>query len=400
VEGVANLNAGSCSPQSALVLEAKIALEREMAADPVQTIWRTLPVKIEAARRELAAFVGAESRDLLLAVNASAALNAVLQSLPLTAGDELLTSSQEYYHYLPILRRLQEERGVVVVTANLPLGDKAAGAKSDGVQVDTATLVDAFAKRTTPKTKAMLVSHVTCQTGMVLPAKELAAMARERGILSVVDGAHALALVDLDLDAIDADFYAANCHKWLMGAIGSALLRVAPRSRAKIRPLVVMGGYFYESGAADELAHAGGPTRWQYSHEYHGTRDLTAWAVLPEVLRLRERLGGNAAVRERMLSLAVKGREVAREAGLVAAGPAPGPHATGMVAFHVPTKTGRIDFGKAVAHFRDRHRVEVALPALNDGTPLLRLSHAWFNHEGDLSQLAKALQATRWDELT
>lgn len=387
--GVINLNAGTCSPTLRPVLDEVLRLTREEAEDPVEFGFRWGPVKLESERRELAAFIGADAKDLLLVNNATFAVNAVARSLPLKSGDEVLLSDQEYLHYLPLWDQIARATGCVVKYAKLPLaGDEATPAK----------ILASFAAEWTPRTKVLFASHVTSPAGMALPVQELCALAREKGALSIIDGAHAVGLVPLDLKAMAPDFYTSNVHKWLMGATGSAFLYVAKAARQILKPLITTATSVYAPEKADVPVWKGAPSAWAWSHEYQGTRNLIPHLVTSPAIAYHKQLGF-AAIKERTDQLVRLAREEIGRLGLELATP---PHlgiATCMVAWHWPKTKQRPNLARASWRFRHELGFEVAVPWLNDGRPLVRLSCAWFVTEDELGRCFDALKKMDWDHL-
>lgn len=397
--GVTNLNAGTCSPVSRAVLDALQSWHAVKAEDPVQFVFRTAPALIETARTELARQLGlSDGRCLLLFNNSTFAVNTLARSLPWKAGDELLLSDQEYHHYYTLWRRLEAEAGIVMKLVEIPKPDQAPGLTPAG-------LVARFAAAVTPRSRALFVSHVTSSTGLRFPVKELAALARERGIWSLIDGAHAPGLVPVDLSddasgrGIAPDFYFANVHKWLMGATGSAFLYVREELRALVKPLVTTAAFGATEGETEaarlDERMPTGPTRWCFSHEYQGTRDLVPLVVIPEVLRfLHEVSAADVEERTRGLSIYTRNR-------LATLGFSPASHdhpelATGMVSFKAPRP---FDPDRAGVHLRQEHQFEVGFPHLKDGTPLVRVSCAWFNTKGDVDALCETLAKIAWERL-
>jgi len=182
------LNHGSFGACPRPVLDVYQEWQRELEHRPVEFLARRWDGLLEEARAALAAYVGARADDLVLVPNATTAMNTVARALALGPADEVLTTEDEY--------------GAV------DLMWEATGARV--VRVPAASLWEHVSERT----RVLSISHVASPTGAVVPAAELCARAREVGILSVVDGAHAPGHVPVDLGALGADAYAGNCHKW------------------------------------------------------------------------------------------------------------------------------------------------------------------------------------------
>ncbi len=386
---VINLNAGTCSPTLRPVLDEVLRMTAEEAQDPVEFGFRWAPVRMESERRTLAAFIGAAPENLLLVNNATYAVNSVARSIELEAGDEVLMSDQEYFHYLTLWDRVAKERGCRVRTVTLPLAaDDATPSK----------ILAAFAEAWTPRTKVLFASHVTSPCGMILPAEALCALARDKGAVSVIDGAHAVGLLPLDLRAMAPDFYTSNIHKWLMGATGSAFLYVSPTARRHVEPLVTTATYRFPAEKAEVPVWKGAPTHWAWSHEYQGTRNLIPHLVTSKAIEYHQSLGF-PAIKARTDELARRARAEVRAIGLSEATPAHPEIATCMVAWHWP-KTKKPP-NLTMASYRWRHELgfEVSVPWLGDGRPLIRLSAAWFVTDEELDRFFAALKGMDWDHL-
>jgi isopenicillin-N epimerase len=216
--------------------------------------------------------------------------------------------------------------------------------------------------------------------------------------MTLVDGAHALGLLPLDLATLGADFYVANAHKWLMGPPGGALLYVAPALRRLLVPLVTTAYAEVPPGREEESVGYGGPARWQFAHEYQGTRDLTPLLAVPAAVDFHAQVG-LAAMTERSRALAALCRERLTALGHAPVSPAHPELATSMTTFTVPAPGGKpIDHTKAWWQMRARHGIEVLFPFLMDGTVLLRVSTAWFNTASDVERLTEALAAFDWNQ--
>src|SRR5436305_918458 len=215
--GVANLNTGSFGPLPRPVFERATALRRRLAEEPMDFLLRGSPPLLWEARERLAAFVGADPRRLAFTANVTAAVNLVAASLPLVAPGEILLTDHEYGAMHWCWERAAQRQGLTVRTFSLP-----------ELPSSSAEIVNAAAAAMSERTRLLFFSHVLSPTGMVLPARELCAAARRRGVLTMIDGAHAPAFVPLALDDIGADYYGANLHKWLLAPTGSGFLYFGP----------------------------------------------------------------------------------------------------------------------------------------------------------------------------
>ena len=262
------VNHGSYGATPLEVLAAQTEWRRRMEAAPTAFMARTLPDAIRAAAAAVGTAIGARGEDIALVDNATAAVNAVLSSLTFAPGDEILVHSHVYGAVLKTARHICTRTGAVLTTAELPFpGSTAAG------------LVAAFANALTPRTRLVIVDHVTSPSALVLPLAEIVAVCRAAGVLVLVDGAHGPGQVPVDLSTLGADYYVGNGHKWWMGAKGAGFLWAAPERQADLHPTIISHGY--GSGFLAEF-------------DWTGTRDWTAALVLPDAIAFHARLGGPA----------------------------------------------------------------------------------------------------------
>jgi isopenicillin-N epimerase len=336
---VVHLNHGSFGATPVPVREAQRRWQDELERQPVEFLARRAPDLLDDARAELAAYVGARADDLVFVQNATAGLNAVIRSLELAPGDEVLTTAHEY------------------------------GALLNAWDFSGATLVraepDELAGRIGPATRAVYLSHVTSPTAIVLPVAEACAAAREAGVLSIVDGAHGPGHLPLDLDALGADVYVGNCHKWLCAPKGAGFLWARPEHHEWIEPLVV--GWGWKRGAT--LAERHGP---------QGTRDPSAFLAVPDAIAfVREHCRAD----ERLALLDELGARLPYP-------PVPGTRAPFMGTWTLPP----CDAEETRRRLYDEHRVEVVVQEW-EGRQLLRVSSAPYNDVGDVDRLLAALDA-------
>jgi len=225
------LNHGSFGACPSAVLRQQAALRDELEAEPVRFLSREIDDRLAAARKALAAFVGADPDDLAFVVNATSGVNAVLRSRVFAANDELLVTDHAYNACRNTLNFVAERSGarVVVVTIPFPVG-------SPG------EVVDAVLARVTPRTRLALLDHVTSPTGLILPVERLSAALRGRGVDVLIDGAHAPGMLPVNLSALGATYYSGNCHKWLCAPKGSAFLWTRRDRQLDVRPLTISHG--------------------------------------------------------------------------------------------------------------------------------------------------------------
>ena len=285
----------------------------------------------------------------MLVPNASAGINAVARSLRLEPGDEILASDEEYGGMDRLWRFVAARTGAAYV------------------QVPVERLADAIGRRT----KVVFVSHVTSPTARIYPVDELVAAARTAGALSIVDGAHAPGQVELQLDALGADVYAGNCHKWMCAPKGAGFLSVRGEARDLLEPTIVS----WDWEDADTFAER---------HRWQGTRDPSALLAVPAVIDFMAEHDWPSH-QARCRALAARARD--ELAALFGLEPLPGPIAQ-MAAARVPP----CDPVEANRRLFAEHRVEVPFTELR-GEHLIRASFQAYNDEDDLERLLTALRA-------
>ena len=271
------LNHGSFGACPRPVFEDYQRWQLELERQPVAFLdsRRGLATNLKVSRDILAAELGTSPENIAQVSNATSGLNVVIQSLPLQPDDEILTTNHEYNALEKTWAYVTRKTGakVVVVKIELPLTSATA-------------FHDALLAGMTARTKVLFLSHITSATALLFPIESIVAEARKRGIFSVIDGAHAPGHVPLDLDALGADCYAGNCHKWMMSPKGSAFLHVRPEHQRMIDPLVISHGWT----ADNKEPGVGGPfgnSAFVDEIEMQGTRDPAPWLAVPAAIAFR-----------------------------------------------------------------------------------------------------------------
>jgi isopenicillin-N epimerase len=352
--GVAFLNHGSFGSCPRPVFERYQHRQRELESEPVDFVARRLPGLLAEARAALATYVGAAPDDLAFVANATTGVNLAARALDLRPGDEVLATGLEYGACDMAWEWACARAGARYV--------RAPGERPE-------QLVETLLAYANERTRVVFASHVASATGLVLPVEEIVRHARETGWITVVDGAHAPAHVPLDVNALGADFYSGNCHKWLCAPKGVGFLHVRPEWQERVDAAIVGWGYAPGRSFSERI-------------EQQGTRDCAAWLAVPDAVHYQDERDWDA-VRARCRSLAREAREAL--CALLGTEPIAPPE---MVAQMAAVRLPAPDSGLSDRLFRE-HRVEVPVGGSDDD--LLRLSVAAYTTRDEIDRLCSAL---------
>lgn len=274
------LNHGTVGVTPHRVLEAqrqwRDRIERHPSRFMLRELWSfsgasgDTPTLMRSAAAEVAAFVGARAADLVFVDNTSAGVSAVVRSMPLKPGNEILITDHAYGGIVTAVRHAARQAGATVRVVEMPYP---AFNEADCLARIEAAL--------SPNTRLLIVDHIAAESAVVFPVQAIVAAARRKGVAVLVDGAHVPGQMALNVSQIGADFYIANLHKWAMAPRSSAFMVVAPAHQGWVHPPVISWGY--ETGFTQEF-------------DWVGTRDATPWLCAVDGIRfLRDDLGGTAA---------------------------------------------------------------------------------------------------------
>lgn len=225
------LNNGTLGPTPKPVYYTLVERYHDLAQDPGQPN-ADQSAAADDVRRKAAAFVGADFDEIALVRNTTEGMSFMLNGLDLKAGDEILTTFHEHSGGLQPCRLKAKRHGVVIKEVKW-----AAPAE------DPSVILNAFNDAITPRTRVMMVSHVMYQSGSMVPLKELAALARSKGIITAIDGAHPVGMLKMDMHDLGIDYYASSSHKWLSAPTGAGILYLRRASQEQLWPTVVSTGW-------------------------------------------------------------------------------------------------------------------------------------------------------------
>lgn len=271
------LNHGSFGACPAEVFDRYQTWQRDMERNPVAFLGRRSAALLADARSTLAQYLGTRPEHLVYVTNATNGVNTVAHSLPLKPGDEVLTTDHEYGACNNAWEHICRRRGARYRPVPIPLPFQA----SD--------FSNRIWSEVTPHTRVIFLSHITSTTALLFPIETLCRRAREAGILTVIDGAHAPGHVPLDLEAIGADFYIGNCHKWLCAPKGAAFLHARPEHHQLLDAPIVSWGY-----SETVTGHTGfdaytGTSVLERRLQWQGTRDIAPFLTVPTAIAFQDR---------------------------------------------------------------------------------------------------------------
>jgi isopenicillin-N epimerase len=361
------LNFGSFGACPKPVFERYQQLQLELEQEPVQFITVNGLNYLAAAREALGNYIHCDKDDVVYVTNPSYAVNAIAKSFNLQSGDEILTTDIEYGACDKTWEYYCKKAGAKYVRQHIPLPIQS---KEE--------LVAAFFKGLSHKTKLVFISHITSTTGLRLPVEEICAIAKEKGLLTFVDGAHAPGQVQLDLQNSPFDIYTGACHKWMMTAKGSSFLYVKKEYQQPVDPLIVSWGY-----------KALFPSHSQFLdyHQMNGTRDYTAFLTIPAAIEfMQEHNWEQVAANCRRL---VQANAPALCELLEATPLAPINEDFIVQLYSAEIKTKEPE--KLHRHFFDTYKIEIPVMRQSDKV-YLRYSINGFNNQEDLDTLFAAIR--------
>ncbi len=375
--GITFLNHGSFGATPLAILAKQDEFRAQLEREPVRFMVRELEPLLDAARQELANFVGAGPEDLAFVPNATAGINGVLRSLDLDKHDELLVTNQEYNATRNAIEYVAGLAGAKVAVAEIPFPIASSEAA-----------VERIMEKVSDRTRLLIIDHVTSQTALVLPIKRIIAELKSRNVDVLVDGAHAPGMLPLNLRELDAAYYTANLHKWVCAPKGAAFLYARKNRRLGLRPVAISHGA--NSTRSDR-------SRYHLEFDWTGTYDPSAWLASAEAIRYMASLvdGGWLEVMKHNRSLALAARDLLSSA-LQVEHPAPDEMIGSMAAIPLPdgnALTAPSLYGDPLQDtllFEDH--IEVPLvPWPHPPKRILRVSAQLYNELADYERLAAAL---------
>ncbi|HEX2698309.1 MAG TPA: aminotransferase class V-fold PLP-dependent enzyme [Anaerolineales bacterium] len=263
------LNHGSFGATPKPVFREYQRWQKELEGQPVEFLGRRHNGLMRASRAVLADYLGTTAENVVYTQNVTIALNIVARSLELGADHEVLSTNHEYGALDRTWSFLSKERGFKYINREIPVP-----------LTSRENFLEEFWKGVTPRTRVIFLSHITSPTAILFPVEEVVRRARAAGILTVIDGAHTAGQIPLNFEALGADFYGGNLHKWLCAPKGAGFLYARPEVQHLLKPLIVSWGY--------ESEEPSGSTFIDYN-EWWGTRDIAAFLSVPAAIEFQKK---------------------------------------------------------------------------------------------------------------
>jgi len=358
------LNHGSFGACPKEVFDSLIKFQKKTEYEPVKHLAYDIYQYLKESRSALSGYVNCHVDDIAYFPNPSTALNTLIRSLDLKEGDQILTTNHEYGALDRTWRFISKKRGCeyIKLEVEIPFTDKT-------------LIIDSFRRSINKNTKVIFLSHITSATALIFPVKEIIELAREHNILTIIDGAHVPAHIDLDIKKLDPDFYCGACHKWMCSPKGVAFLYVKREHQEMMEPLVVSWGYEAENPSDSQFLDY---MQWQ------GTNDISAYLTIPDTIEfLRKHNWKEKAQHCRDLNLWAK-KEICNALDTYATGDDQFLGQMTTIAFKLEdTLQEQIDF-------YTKYKIQLPFIKWNDKT-FFRISLQVYNSKEDINYLIKSL---------
>jgi len=360
------LNHGSFGACPKPILSRAWEWQQEMERQPVEFFQRRASSLLNGARTALGSYVNTHHNNVVFVSNATVASNIVSHSINLKEGDEVLATDHEYGAVDRTWRFWGKEHGFSYKQCAIPFG------------TSNKDMIELLWKAVTNKTKVIAVSHMTSPTATIFPIKEICKRAAERGIITVIDGAHAPGHIPIDLTETSPDFYFGNLHKWLCAPKGSAFLYVNPKLQSLVKPLIVSWGY----EAIDP-----GPSQMLDYLEFVGTRDLSPFLTTSTAIEFADR-NNWSDIRKRCHEMAIYcEKEFLKITKLESIYDSTDRYAQ-MVAMRLPRGIDPLSFKQKII---EEFKIEVPVYLWNNN-PIIRVSLQGYNTLADVETFLSALK--------
>jgi isopenicillin-N epimerase len=359
------LNHGSFGACPKPVFEDYQQWQLKLEREPVQFIVNKLPVYLKESKLVLAKYINCDVDDFFFVPNPTFAINAVMRSLDLNPGDEILSTDHEYGAMDRTWNFYCKKSGAKYIRQkiSLPITSKA-------------LIIEEFWKGYNSNTKVVFINQIASVTALIFPVKEICEKAQQLGLITIVDGAHVPGHIDLDLQQIDSDFYTGTVHKWMLSPKGCSFLHVKKEFQERLDPLIVSWGYDNESPENQFLDY----------HEFNGTKDMSAFLTVPAAVKFLEENNWKAKSTECKKLVLENYKRFCDLLGTEPICPIT-PEFLGQMC-SIPVNTAKPAELKELLY--NKHHIEIPVMQINDRI-FLRISVNAYNSQEDLDALYSAL---------
>jgi isopenicillin-N epimerase len=365
------LNHGSFGAVTRRVFDEQTKWRLRIEADPIEMIGRQMSDLLAQARIPIGKQFGMQPNDFGMVTNATDGINAVLRSLTLKPGDELLTTDHVYGAVRRAMQLVARQAGAAYREVAIPL------------PIRSADLVrDIVLNAVSSNTKLLVIDHVTSPTALVFPVKEIIDGCREKGVEVLVDGAHVPGMLPLNVEQVGATYYAANLHKWMCAPKGTAFIWVAPHRQADIHPTTI--SHHLDDGFSKEFA-------WQ------GTRDFSGWLTAPTAIDFMNELGFDKVMAHNHQLAAWAQQLLTKRWGTSPISPVDGSLLGSMATVPLPSPFDQLEGDDVVAfHARLYKEFQIENPIVRwGGQTMLRVSCQVYNQPHEYEHVAATIQSLR-----
>ena len=358
------LNHGSFGACPKVVFDNYQYWQRELEKQPVKFFTKILYEKLENSRKKLSNFIGCDHDELIFFQNPTTAVSNIICNLNLQSGDEVLMSSHEYGALIRSWVEWGVKRNIKIVQqeVKLPLTTES-------------EFIESIWRGVTPKTKVIFLSHITSATGLIFPVEKIISMAKQKKIMTIIDGAHVPAHISLNIHKINCDFYAGALHKWLCAPKGASFLYVKKEHQARVKPLI----YSWGKEGDDP-----GPSEFLQDFQWQGTRDMAAFLSIPSAIDFyHDYLEKNLKLCRKNIKYAFKNLELILKTEPISNG---GDWIAQMVSHPLP-KSAPLDLKEILYN---QHKIEI--PIFKWGNRMfIRISMQIYNEKKEIDLLLSAL---------
>ncbi|MFA6570324.1 MAG: aminotransferase class V-fold PLP-dependent enzyme [Bacteroidota bacterium] len=367
-EDVIFINHGSFGATPIPVLEACKNYMEQMERQPLRFFLDEYPELIRKSVRKLAEFINAKSENIGLVENSTTGINTVLKKLcpQIQPGDELLTTSHVYSAIRNAMKYTAEGLKAKYVEIELPFPLES-----------EEQIIETYKKGFNDNTRLVVIDHIASSSAVIFPVKKIVELAKQFGVLTIIDGAHAPGMLEFNIKDINPDFYIGNCHKWLMAPKGSAFLWASNAQTKQIHPLVI--SLFYQQGFTSEF-------------DYQGTKNPVSWLALSDAIDFYSKQGKKEVMKHNHELAISAAKLISKELNLEI--PAPEYMFGSMVTFEYKGKVDKIDhntFLELRNKLYKNYKIEMPFFVLNNKV-WFRISAQIYNEISDYEILCTALK--------